>query len=329
MPDETIALVFVDIEDSTKGWFDDQRGMLELLESYIDLVERRLHPPPRIESFTGDGHLLSFPTVDAAATATLRLRLAWDERRASFNRAHWNATHRLRIGIHYGRVARLDDGRIVGTPINVCARTMSAADPGEILLTQTALLTFESKRRYHVGAGRQEHMKGIHAAPTSVELVYGIDADAMPVYPLIGLRPQSPSLAHIPEQMTQMVLDDAVLQSGFIRSDAELDLFARCTAPGTERTQALTLAHAFVALHPNSVSAQVALAHAQRLNGNEKGAQRSLKKAQVLARAESKEDRASSSNKSLPSSGGGVASAATRATTKGGKQSARRKAGKD
>jgi hypothetical protein len=285
MPDETIALVFVDIEDSTNGWFQDQRGMRDLIEAYIDLVERRLHPPPRIESFTGDGHLLSFPTVDAAATAALRLQHLWEERRASFNRRDWAATHRLRIGIHFGRIVRLDDGRIVGSPINLCARTMAAAHPAEILVSQSALFDFASKSRCYIGAGRYERFKGIHRDPSSLELVYGVEEAGTPVYPLIGLRPPDLTLDEVPDAL----LADQRLQSIVIRGDMERDLFARCTAPGIGPADALKLARSFVALAPRSSSAQVALAHAQRLTGDEDAAQRSLDRAQKLTKAESEE----------------------------------------
>lgn len=166
MAEETIVLLMTDIEDSTGGWDRNRHAMQQLLEAYIDLVERRLQPPPRIENFTGDGHLLSFPTVDSAATAALRLREAWEHRRATFNRSEWAATHRLRMGIHIGRVVRLADGdRIIGSPINVCARTMKAAAPGEILVSETAMFDFRTKDRYAFGNVRI----------------------GMPAYPLIGL----------------------------------------------------------------------------------------------------------------------------------------------
>ena len=74
----TIVLVMTDIEDSTGGWDRNRQAMQQLLEAYVDLVERRLHPPPRIESFTGDGHLLSFPTMDTAATASISKGTVYD-----------------------------------------------------------------------------------------------------------------------------------------------------------------------------------------------------------------------------------------------------------
>lgn len=282
MADETIALLMTDLEDSTRGWYQSQKNMLELVEAYIDLVERRLQPPPRIESFTGDGHLLSFPTVDAAAAAALRLREFWEQRRASFGRVQWSETHRLRMGIHVGRVVRLADGRIVGSPINVCARTMSAAHPGEVLVSDAAVQDFRAKDRFEIGPPRLRALKGIHSPPSSIDELFGIQAAGTFLHPLLGLSPVVFRISPLPEEVSlpQFFRADAV------RHEYELEQLAHITGEEVDAKTALRLAEDMRAMFPESASAYVALWNALGRNGDIAGAERALARATDLLEKE-------------------------------------------
>ena len=145
MNEETLALVMTDLEDSTGGWDRNRRLMQELLVAYLDLVEKNLQPVPRLENFTGDGHLLTFLSVDVAANAALRLREMWNTRRVTVGGDRLAGMHRLKIGIHWDRATRLEDGRLIGSPINLCARVLGAARPGEILVSEPGIRHFESQ----------------------------------------------------------------------------------------------------------------------------------------------------------------------------------------
>ena len=156
MTGEELVLVVTDLEASTRGWRRYRAPMHDLVAAYVDLVERRLQPVPRIESFTGDGHVLSFPSTEAALSAALRLRELWNQRRRSFGRPEWENTHRLKIAVHAGQVHRLDESHLIGGEIAVCARICKQTLPDEILVSSHADRLLEDRTRYEWGGNRPE-----------------------------------------------------------------------------------------------------------------------------------------------------------------------------
>jgi len=93
---------------------------------------------------TGDGFLARFDSASDAVAAALRFQHAmrsepWPE-----------PPLRVRIGIHLGEVAELDHettgkAKVSGLAVDIAARVMSLALPGQILLTRTA---FDNARQY-------------------------------------------------------------------------------------------------------------------------------------------------------------------------------------
>ena len=137
--------------------FTDLVGSVDLKQrlrarAYATLIERhdalfmdilRGTPGAELRQDTGDGFYALFPTPAAAVEAALRFQRAlhdepWPEEAA-----------RVRIGLHAGQIDELSgteaDTKLVGLPIDLAARVMSLANPGQILLTRHV---FDDARQY-------------------------------------------------------------------------------------------------------------------------------------------------------------------------------------
>ena len=108
---------------------------------FMDIL--RSTPGAELRQDTGDGFYALFPTPAAAVEAALRFQRAlreepWPEEPA-----------RVRIGLHAGQIAELSgteaDIKLVGLPIDLAARVMGLALPGQILLTRHV---FDDARQY-------------------------------------------------------------------------------------------------------------------------------------------------------------------------------------
>jgi adenylate cyclase len=126
------AIVFTDIVGFTQ--FTAARGdneALALLEIQDELVRDALPPGARIVKELGDGLLLWFDAAVPAVTACLDLlgRFQAVERDT---KPLW-----VRMGMHWGSpTPRGDD--IVGHDVNVAARIVDVAGPGELLVSAAA-----------------------------------------------------------------------------------------------------------------------------------------------------------------------------------------------
>ena len=139
--------------------FTDIGGSVELqqrlgTEAYTKVVARhdaliqfafeQSGTPPVILKETGDGVLAKFGTASDAVNAALRIQ-------ALFAREQWQiAELQVRIGIHLGQVTEMSeeitgDRRAVGMAINLAARVMDLAEPGQILTTRSV---FDDARQF-------------------------------------------------------------------------------------------------------------------------------------------------------------------------------------
>jgi serine/threonine-protein kinase len=95
---------------------------------------------------TGDGFLASFATASDAVQAALRFQHELHERTAGEAEPL-----KVRIGVHLGEVSQLDAEAATGRPklsgyaVDLTARVMSLALPGQILMTRAA---FDNARQY-------------------------------------------------------------------------------------------------------------------------------------------------------------------------------------
>jgi adenylate cyclase len=84
----------------------------------------------------GDGLLLWFPDADAGLSTALGLQERFEAAAEETELPLW-----VRMGLHWGRQTRRRDD-LVGHDVNIAARIVDVAGPGEVLLsdaTRTAL----------------------------------------------------------------------------------------------------------------------------------------------------------------------------------------------
>lgn len=124
------AVVFTDLVGFTE--FTAVRGdeeAVELLSRQDAIVRAALPDGARIVKELGDGLLLWFRDAERALCTSVELQRAFEAEAAVSDLPLW-----VRIGLHWGRqTLRGDD--VVGHDVNVAARIMSVAGPGEVLLS--------------------------------------------------------------------------------------------------------------------------------------------------------------------------------------------------
>ena len=127
-----VTVMFTDIADSTG--LTERLGDEEwsrILSRYRELTRRAFATRGGEEVGTqGDGFLARFPSPADAVLCGVDIQRDLDDLRSTVGTAV-----EVRIGIHAGEAVH-DDGDLVGRVVNVAARVTSAAQPGEILVTE-------------------------------------------------------------------------------------------------------------------------------------------------------------------------------------------------
>jgi class 3 adenylate cyclase len=145
-----VVVMFTDISLSTpltESMGDD--AWVDVLTEHRTLVREHVDDHGGNEVSTqGDGFLVRFSEPERAAGCAVDL-----QRRLATRRASGTFTPEVRIGIHAGEVHQ-DDDDLVGSVVNLGARVVDAAGPGEILLTEPVA--------DELGAGRQLTDAGLH-----------------------------------------------------------------------------------------------------------------------------------------------------------------------
>jgi adenylate cyclase len=130
---ETGAIVFTDIVGFTH--FTEERGddvALALLERKEKLVRDALPDSGRVVKELGDGLLLWFGNACDAVTTCVGLQVNF-EREATDDLPLW-----VRMGLHWGCPRRRGDD-ILGHDVNLAARIVELAGPGEVLCSAAAV----------------------------------------------------------------------------------------------------------------------------------------------------------------------------------------------
>lgn len=134
----TGAVVFTDIVGFTE--YNALRGdaeAFELLSVQERIVTAALPPGARIVKELGDGLLLWFGDACSALETSMELQAQFEAVSVDSELPLW-----VRIGVHWGRpVRRRDD--IVGHDVNVAARIVDVAGPGEVVVSEAALTAME------------------------------------------------------------------------------------------------------------------------------------------------------------------------------------------
>jgi class 3 adenylate cyclase len=122
--------MLTDLVDSTQRAATDGDARWRRLLDRHDTIARQAteRSGGTIVKSTGDGVLALFPSVSAALAAARDMQRSLDDDALA-----------IRTGIHVGEV---DDrgGDVSGMAINIAARVMAEAQPGQILITETAKL---------------------------------------------------------------------------------------------------------------------------------------------------------------------------------------------
>jgi len=104
----------------------------------------------------GDGWIVEYPNVSDAVASAIEVQESL-------------STHeiiRMRVGIHSGDVSFQDDD-VYGDGINVAARLEAMAEPGQVLISDTAHHSLDGKAALNFGGGAQHELKNI-ARPVAV-----------------------------------------------------------------------------------------------------------------------------------------------------------------
>ena len=194
VPTGRVALVFTDIEGSTRLWERCSAGMRAALELHDRILRTRLLEHSGYEVKTqGDSFMVAFATVRDAVSWCLAvqaelLRAPWPEellaeREAAEVRGSWGVVHRglrVRMGVHVGEPecridARTGRADYFGRMVNVAARVADAGHGGQVLVSGEAWSRvsglLEELGRPAVRALGQFRLKGILDPVPLVELL--------------------------------------------------------------------------------------------------------------------------------------------------------------
>jgi class 3 adenylate cyclase/tetratricopeptide (TPR) repeat protein len=174
-------------------WFADIVGYTRLSEENEGEAVRLAHAFQRaaravVERFggrivksMGDGALAEFSSSEMAVRSAHALLAAFADAEPGLRKSG------LRVGVHVGDVAVTDDGDLYGDGINVASRLQSAAEPGEVWVSEDVWR--QLRRRPELGFdSRGEHeLKGI-GQPMQAYAVDVLDADEW--------TPPEPAAAH-------------------------------------------------------------------------------------------------------------------------------------
>ncbi len=104
----------------------------------------------------GDGWIVEYPNIADATASAVEVQEGLSN----------HEVIQLRIGVHIGDVTFQDDD-IYGDGINVAARLEALAEPGQVLISDTAHQSLDGKAAAKFGGGKQHELKNI-ARPVAV-----------------------------------------------------------------------------------------------------------------------------------------------------------------
>lgn len=133
------AIVFTDIVGFTK--LTDNHGdevALALLERQDRVVREALPASARVVKELGDGLLLWFDGAREAIDTCLQLQCAFERDEFDDSTDAPAVPLWVRIGVHWGCPRRRGDD-IVGRDVNLAARIVDLAGPGEVLCSEATL----------------------------------------------------------------------------------------------------------------------------------------------------------------------------------------------
>ena len=149
------AILAADVVEYSRLMGEDEEGTIAALRALrSDLFEpvTDAHGGSIIKRM-GDGWIVEYPSVSEAVRAAVKVQEGLKD----------HDLIRLRIGIHIGEVTFRDDD-IYGDGINVAARLEELAEPGEIMISDTAHHSLDSKAVADFHGGEAHQLKNISRA---------------------------------------------------------------------------------------------------------------------------------------------------------------------
>ncbi len=152
------AILAADIVGYSKLMGADQEGTLEALRQMRDALLEPVVGRNRgnIVKRMGDGWIVEFPSVTDAVGCAVTVQQSLAE----------HEFIRLRIGIHTGDV-NFENDDVFGDGVNVASRLEGLADPGQILISDTAYAQLDERSAKHFIGGGVQTLKNI-ARPVTV-----------------------------------------------------------------------------------------------------------------------------------------------------------------
>jgi class 3 adenylate cyclase/TolB-like protein len=171
------AVWFADIVGYSRMAAEDEERALRVVRAFQEATREvvRRHDG-RVVKYIGDAALASFQSADAAVRAACRLAFFFAERAGADAPA-------LRIAVHAGEVAQTEDGDVYGDGVNLAARAVREAAPGEVWVTGDVWRQLRQRPRFRFEPRGTRELRGVG----SVELwsVVGVQEEAEPAE---GLR---------------------------------------------------------------------------------------------------------------------------------------------
>jgi adenylate cyclase len=125
------AIAFTDIVGFTRFTaIEGDTRAVELLDTKRRLVDARLPPGARVVKELGDGLMLWIDRADESVRFCLGLQWAARQISADGPFPLW-----LRVGVHWGQAVERG-GDLIGNDVNIAARIVEQASPGEVLASE-------------------------------------------------------------------------------------------------------------------------------------------------------------------------------------------------
>ncbi|RLE23937.1 MAG: adenylate/guanylate cyclase domain-containing protein, partial [Actinobacteria bacterium] len=130
-PSGQVTFLFTDVEGSTVLWDQQPDEMKVALEEHDRLVRSSVEASDGyVFTTAGDSFAVAFSSVESALAAATNAQISLVDRVGGLEL-------RVRMALHTGS-ASMRDGDYFGVAVNRCARLMSAAHGGQILLSQSS-----------------------------------------------------------------------------------------------------------------------------------------------------------------------------------------------
>lgn len=225
-PSGTVSFLFTDVAGSTRLWDADRTGMAASLATHDAILTSTIGAQGGyVFSTAGDSYGAAFPTAKAAMTTALEAQLAL----ASEDWA--GPPIRVRMGIHTG-ASEERAGNYFGPEVNRAARVMSAANGGQILVSETSV-----KLAGELPPSTTFVDRGVHALKDldRPEHIFELRHPHLPEV-LDPLHTLDVDRVHLPIQLTAFVGRDAELAQALDRL-ASSRLVTLTGAGGTGKTR--------------------------------------------------------------------------------------------